>query len=315
MTRFCASCGTEVDDTAIFCPTCGQPIDQEVESAIPPAPAWPDPADAQPPRQVGDGEPTRPIEPAWGEPSQREPAPWPNEGPSREEPAASVPSAPPARRDQDPIRPVSERRFDPAPEASAPRQPDAPDGGGWQAADRGPSEEPEGVTPTDTGPGVATGDAPRAAAAPPPSAAPAPSGPPSAVSPAPERPRSSPMDSVPVSAPVTLSGWLIGIGAAIAAIGALFALFDGGRPVVDLLILVAMAGVAVSVFFSSSLPAFGHLRLATLAIVLVAFGAAADRILAGLGGAGELLLFLGAAAAVIGVVLLETGRDQPLGGS
>jgi hypothetical protein len=123
------------------------------------------------------------------------------------------------------------------------------------------------------------------------------------------------MDSVPVSAPVTLSGWLIGIGAAIAAIGALFALFDGGRPVVDLLILAAMAGVAVSVFFSSSLPAFGHLRLATLAIVLVAFGAAADRILAGLGGAGELLLFLGAAAAVIGVVLLETGRDQPLGGS
>jgi hypothetical protein len=30
---------------------------------------------------------------------------------------------------------------------------------------------------------------------------------------------------------------------------------------------------------------------------------------------GELLLFLGAAAAVIGALLLELGRDQPLGGS
>ena len=25
MTRFCANCGTEVDDNAVFCPTCGQP--------------------------------------------------------------------------------------------------------------------------------------------------------------------------------------------------------------------------------------------------------------------------------------------------
>ena len=80
-----------------------------------------------------------------------------------------------------------------------------------------------------------------------------------------------------------------------------------------LLVLVAMGGVAVSVFFSSSLPAFGHVRLATLAIVLVALGAATDRILAGVGGAGELLLFLGAAAAVIGAVLFEIGRDQPMG--
>jgi hypothetical protein len=120
---------------------------------------------------------------------------------------------------------------------------------------------------------------------------------------------------VPVTSPVTLSGWLIGIGAALAAVGALIALFDGVRTVVDLLVLVAMAAVAISVFFASALPAFGHLRLATLAIVLVAFGAATDRILAGVGNAGELLLFMGAAAAVIGAVLLETGRDQPLGGS
>ena len=118
---------------------------------------------------------------------------------------------------------------------------------------------------------------------------------------------------VEVTTPLTLSGWLIGVGAALAAIGALISLFDGVRTVVDLLVLVAMAGVAISVFFSSSMPAFGHVKLATLAIVLVAFGAAADRILAGVGGPGELLLFLGAAAAVIGAVLLEIGRDQPVG--
>ena len=74
------------------------------------------------------------------------------------------------------------------------------------------------------------------------------------------------MDSVGVTRPVTLSGWLIGVGAGLAAIGALVALFDGIRTVVDLLVLVAMAAVAVSVFFSSRLPAFGHLRLATLAL-------------------------------------------------
>ena len=118
---------------------------------------------------------------------------------------------------------------------------------------------------------------------------------------------------IEVTTPLTLSGWLIGVGAALAAIGALISLFDGVRTVVDLLVLVAMGGVAISVFFSSSMPAFGHVKLATLAIVLVAFGAAADRILAGVGGPGELLLFLGAAAAVIGAVLLEIGRDQPMG--
>lgn len=118
---------------------------------------------------------------------------------------------------------------------------------------------------------------------------------------------------IEVTTPLTLSGWLIGVGAALAAIGALISLFDGVRTVVDLLVLVAMGGVAISVFFSSSIPAFGHVRLATLAIVLVAFGAGADRILGGVGGAGELLLFLGAAAAVIGAVLLEIGRDQPMG--
>jgi hypothetical protein len=123
----------------------------------------------------------------------------------------------------------------------------------------------------------------------------------------------APGPPIQVTTPLMLSGWLIGVGAAIAAVGALISLFDGVRTVVDLLVLVAMAGVAASVFLASSLPAFGHLRLATLAIVLVALGVGTDRILGGVGGVGELLLFLGAAAAVIGAVLVEIGRDQPMG--
>jgi hypothetical protein len=52
----------------------------------------------------------------------------------------------------------------------------------------------------------------------------------------------------------------------------------------------------------------------TLVVVLLAFGMAIDRIMFGGAGIGELLFFLGAAAAAIGAILLELGRDQPLGG-
>lgn len=165
--------------------------------------------------------------------------------------------------------------------------------------------EPEGPPPPK--PEAEVPVAAERAAPPPPPPAPRVGPPPAAAA--------APPGGTPIQAtlPLTLSGWLIGIGAALAAIGALISLFDGVRTVVDLLVLVAMGGVAVSVFFESSMPAFGHTRLATLAIVFVALGAGTDRIMAGVGGAGELLLFIGAAAAVIGAVILEIGRDQPMG--
>ena len=252
MSRYCASCGTEVDDTAIFCPTCGQPIDQEVETAIPPAPGWPEPSDAA--AEDPYGAPTRPFEPP------AEPPPAPDWGQAQAAPSPEpepVPREPePVPRQPEPIRPVSERRATPDAEAPMPPEPAAP----------------------------------------------------SATSTA------SPLANLPITAPVTLSGWLVGIGAGVAALGALISLFDSVGAVVDLLLLIALAGVALSVFFSASLPAFAQLRLATMVIVLVAFGVALDRLLVGIAGAGELLLFLGTAAAVIGVILLELGRDQPLGG-
>jgi zinc ribbon protein len=41
MARACAQCGTEVDDDALFCPTCGEPIERGAEPDLPPAPDWP----------------------------------------------------------------------------------------------------------------------------------------------------------------------------------------------------------------------------------------------------------------------------------
>ena len=119
---------------------------------------------------------------------------------------------------------------------------------------------------------------------------------------------------LPLTMPVTLSGWLIGIGSVLAVLGLIVILVATVLNVIDLLLLLALAAVAASVFLSARLPAVPHLRLATLVVVLIAFGVALDRVGLRGGGVGELLLFLGAAAAAIGAVILELGQDQPLGG-
>jgi hypothetical protein len=225
MTRFCASCGTEVDESAVFCPTCGQPIDEADESAIPPAPAWPDAA------------PEEGVEP----------------------PPAEAVAAPdePTRVEERPAR----------------RAPSRVRRSGRSAAPASPAPPDERVRDD----------------------------------------RSAP--NLPITMPVTLSAWLIGVGSAVAAVGVIISLF--GRPidVIDLLLVLALAAIAISVFFAAALPAIANLRLVTLVIVLIAFGMALDRIGLGRSGVGELLLFLGTAAAAIGAVLLELGRDQPLGGA
>ncbi|MGH2401718.1 MAG: zinc-ribbon domain-containing protein [Candidatus Limnocylindria bacterium] len=142
---------------------------------------------------------------------------------------------------------------------------------------------------------------------------PPPSPPPDAQRPGGPVERPSPPVSLPVTMPLTLSAWLIGGGAAIATLGVLIGLFGVLRPI-DLVVLVALAAVAASVFFSANVPEIPNLRLVTFVILLLAFGMAIDRIMFAGAGIGELLFFLGAAAAAIGAVLLELGRDQPLGG-
>ncbi len=241
MSRYCANCGTEVDDTAVFCPTCGQPIDQDSETEIPAAPAWPESPSAREPER----EPERDAEPV----DRAEPV----------EPEVDPGLAPPPRSASadEPTR-VEER---PAPPAAA-------------ASESRPQQTPP------------TADAPRRDAAP---------------------------MSLPITMPVTLSAWLIGVGAVMAALGILVSLFDGPVNLIGLILLLLLIGVAATVFFAANLPAIPHLRLATLAVVLVAFGVALDRLGFGGAGVGVLLLFLGTAAAAIGAIILELGRDQPLG--
>lgn len=222
MARFCANCGTEVEDTAVFCPTCGQPIDQDAETEMPAAPAWPE--------RIPDDDESTVASPADAE---RQPEAR-FEEPTQVEEAPSTASAPPAAR----------------------------------AAPQGPPRR--------------------------------------------ER-RTSPAVNLPVTMPVTLSAWLIGVGAAVAALGVIVGLFDGFLNPIDLILLLLLLGIAAAVFFSSNVPAIPHLRLMTLVVVLIGFGMALDRISIGIAGVSEVLVFLGTAAAAIGAIILELGRDQPLG--
>ena len=119
---------------------------------------------------------------------------------------------------------------------------------------------------------------------------------------------------MPITLPVTLSAWLIGGGAAVAVLGLLLALFDARFNLVDVLLLVAFIGVVAYAFVSASLPALPHRAVATLVVTLIGFGVGADRVGFGFAMLGDLLLFLGAAAAAAGAVIAETGLDQPLGG-
>lgn len=264
MTRYCAACGTEVEDTALFCPTCGQPIDQESETEIPPAPAWPESApSAEPPVAERTG-PSRP---------DREAAP---------------------RIDRFDDRPAPEPEG--TPDAWDEPEPQPAAGTGWEVR----HEEP---TRTE-------------AAAPPP----APSAPAHREG-GPDRPPPRADDAgsrrsvdLPITTPVMLSGWLIGIGTLLAALGILIGLFGNVISPIDVLLLLILLGISASVFFSSKVPDVPHLKLITLAAVLVGFGMALDRIGSGGAGAGELLFFFGTAAAAIGAIIVELGRDQPLGG-
>jgi zinc ribbon protein len=195
-----------------------------------------------------------------------------------------------------PAWPEPPRAAEPPESQSPTPQPVEPDAARW-------SDEP---APTDV-PAAPRDEPPARAEAPaatPPPAIPAPADPAAGQGPA---------ANLPVTVPLTLSAWLIGGGAALGALGALIGLFDGFVSPVELVLLVALLGIAATVFFSSSLPEIPQLRLATLAIALVGFGVALDRL--GFGGSGiaELLLFLGTAAAAIGAIMLELGRDQPMG--
>ncbi len=236
-TRYCGSCGTEVDEDASFCPSCGRAIEPErggaeddQTAAIPPAPAWP----APPPAAASEQPPVPEAEPAPSDDRLREPAPMP-----------------------------------PPPAAAAPPPPASP---------------PPGATPPPGGTG-------------------------------PDRTGATQVE-LPITWPVTMSGWLIGAGSVVAAVGFLADMFAfrGAGSAVSIIFLLLMLGVAATVFISASVPAIPHLRLATLCLAFVALGVALDRLGFNAAGFGTLLILLGAAAAAAGAVILELGRDRPMSG-
>lgn len=139
-TRFCGICGTEVDEDALFCPSCGNPLDAAVQptSQIPPAPAWPEPepgpeaeAEEEPEPDRGSAFARQPGDPpeldrgadavvtadaGAQEPSGREPTPMrgrPDDAPAaraaheRVEPEATRPQSPPP---VPPVAPDASRR-------------------------------------------------------------------------------------------------------------------------------------------------------------------------------------------------------------
>jgi hypothetical protein len=221
-----------------------------------------------------------PPAPAWPEPpadrqTAQDPAPS----------AAAATSAPEPVDEEEPLEPawqtVPRRPPPPAPMPPAPLE--------QAAGPAAPAEPPTAVT-----------ERPGAAVPPPP-----------ARTADPDRPSVD----LPITMPLTLSAWLIGGGALLAALGALIGLFTGSLNPIELILLVALLGIAATVFLSSSVPSIPNLRLVTMVIVLIGFGIALDRLSIGAAGAGELLLFLGTAAAAMGAIILELGRDQPMGGA
>jgi hypothetical protein len=280
MARYCGNCGTEVDDTAVFCPTCGQPVDEATAADIPAAPAWPDAAPANAAsRDEPDEGPSRLAEERARQESVGPHADLPRESEPPVEPSAKSEGEPAER-----WREYGRRDFGAAP---VPESEDAP----TRIEQRPPA-------PADAGEGTRR--------APPPDArAPQHSG---------RSGPGSPQVELPFTMPVTLSGWLIGGGTLLAALGVVIILIVTALNAIDLLLLVALVAVAATVFLSSRMPAIPNLRLIGLVVALIAFGIALDRVGFRGGGAGELLLFMGAAAAAIGAVVLEIGQDQPLGG-
>lgn len=124
---------------------------------------------------------------------------------------------------------------------------------------------------------------------------------------------------LPISWPVTLSGWLIGIGAVVGVLSMFIPWlafgaggFGGFGSFVNILFLVVLLGIAATIFFATTMPAVPHQRLAILGVSLVGLGIGLDRIGLGAPGVGAVLFFMAMLAMAVGAIMLELGRDRPL---
>jgi hypothetical protein len=292
MTRVCAHCGTEVDDEALFCPTCGQPIDRAAQPELPPAPDWPEEptremplasaAAADAPEAGADG---RSEPPADGEPTT-------SGGQDEVERAAAPPPAV-----APPPEPATEAPAEPS-EPSEPYEPPA------VAVEPPPQEE---VPPWRRG-AVYRSTTPE----PPPAAA---------VSPAVARP--GPIRPEPIlRTPATLSGWLVGIGALVAAVAVFLPWIAGGSYTsawglasgVNIVMFVVLLAVLAIVFLPHLVPQIPHRDLVFVAIGMVGIGIGLDRFGLPLTGVGATVFLIGALSLAVGALLAELHLDRHLGG-
>jgi hypothetical protein len=106
---------------------------------------------------------------------------------------------------------------------------------------------------------------------------------------------------------VTLSGWLIGAGSLAAALTLLVRL---GNPI-NLVLFLALLGIAASVFLADRVPTIPHQRLAVLAVLMIALGVALERAAFRIQGV-ESIFLIAMIVAAGGALLLELGRDRPV---
>jgi hypothetical protein len=112
---------------------------------------------------------------------------------------------------------------------------------------------------------------------------------------------------LPFTWPATVGGWLIGGGAALAAIALIPRLSD----MISLFLFLALLGVAATVFLADRLPEIANLRLLVLVTVMIGLGVALDRAAFTVRGL-ETVLLIAMLAAAGGVLLVELDRDRPV---
>ena len=148
----------------------------------------------------------------------------------------------------------------------------------------------------------------------PPAAAPPPAAEPSAPPPPPpptgnEAPRASAAADLPFTWPTTLSGWLIGAGSLVGAVFLVPRLTAAGSSV-SWLLLLALLGVAATVFLPDRIPDIPRLRLWILVTTMIGLGVGLARAAFTIQGVDTLFL-VSMLAAAGGALLIELEMDRP----
>lgn len=308
MTRVCASCGTEVEGDALFCPTCGQPMASGAEPELPAAPDWPE----LPPRPVPeapaepDAEGTEAADETDGidETTDADAGREPDEGTASDEDmdedeASARPSA-----SEEPVAPVTHGWEQPVSEQPVPpwRR-----GAAFRSGDEAPARAPEGGAST---PPAAPGASDEAGAS---AARGEGSGGAS---------WSRPELAGVVRVPALLSDWCAGAGALLA----LLAMFLPWRVAgaytsgwglssgVNLLYTIVILAVLAIVFLPDLLPKIPQRALVLLSVGLVGVGMGLDRLGQPLTGVGGTLFLIAALGIAVGGAVAQLGYDRPVGG-